>query len=73
MLKLVYFLRILQTSPANNSRIFRIKNAKFSGYSFYMNTNIYGDFQICITLPLNKAAGFSKYVKSFCYHQALKG
>ena len=24
----------------NNSRIFNIKNAKFSGYCFYMNTNI---------------------------------
>ena len=24
----------------NNSRIFRIKNAKFLGYCFYINTNI---------------------------------
>ena len=24
------------------------KNAKFSGYCFYMNTNIERDFQICI-------------------------
>ena len=31
-----------------------IKNAKFSGYYFYMNTNIYGDFQICISVPLNE-------------------
>ena len=23
---------------------------KFSGYCFYMNTNIWGDFQICISL-----------------------
>ena len=29
---------------ANNSRNFKTKNAKFSGYCFYMNTNIYGDF-----------------------------
>ena len=38
--KLAFFLRNLQTSWANNSRILRIKNAKFSGYCFYMNTNI---------------------------------
>ena len=42
----------LENSRANNSRILRIKNAKFSGYCFYMNTNIQGDFQICIRLPL---------------------
>ena len=38
---------------ANISRIFRDKNAKFSGYCFYINTKIYGDFQICINIPLN--------------------
>ena len=46
------FLRNLQTSLANNSRIFRIKNAKFSGYCFYINTNVQRDFQICISVPL---------------------
>ena len=29
-----------------------IKNAKFSGYYFDMNLNIWGDFQICISVPL---------------------
>ena len=43
--KLAYFLRNLQTS--------RDKNAKFSGYCFYMNTNIKGHFQICISVPLS--------------------
>ena len=38
--KLAYFLGNLRTSRANNSRILRIKNAKFSGYCFYMNANI---------------------------------
>ena len=38
----------------NNSRIARIKNAKFSGYCFYRNTNVLGDFQICISVPLIK-------------------
>ena len=37
---------------ANNSRILRIYNAKFSGYYFYMNTNNWRDFQICISLSL---------------------
>ena len=37
--KLAYILRNLQTSRADNSRILRI-NAKFSGYCFYVNTNI---------------------------------
>ena len=47
-----YFLWNLQTLLANNSRILRIKNGKCSGYCFYMNTNIYRDFQICISVPL---------------------
>ena len=34
-------LRNLQTSQVNNSRILRMKKAKFSGYYFYMNTNTY--------------------------------
>ena len=58
--KLAYFLRNLQTSRANNSRIVRIKNAKFSGYCFYMNKNIHGDFQICISVPLMQDSEFHK-------------
>ena len=50
--KFAYFLRNLQTLRTNNSRIPRIKNAKFSGYCFYMNTNIWGDFQICVRVSL---------------------
>ena len=54
MLKIsIYFLRNLQDSQINNSRIRKIKNVKFSGYCFYMYTNIYRDFQICISVPLN--------------------
>ena len=37
MLKLAYFLTKIQTSRVNNSRILRIKNAKFSGFYIYMN------------------------------------
>ena len=40
------------TLRANNWRIFGIQNAKFSGYYFYMNTNIRRDFQICISVTL---------------------
>ena len=36
------------------SRILTIKNAKLSGYHFYMNLNVWGDFQICISVPLRK-------------------
>ena len=45
-------LRKIQTLRVNNSRILRIQNATFSGYHFYMNTNIWRDFQICISVPL---------------------
>ena len=38
----------------NNLRILTIKNAKFSGYYFYMNLNIWGDFQIWISVLLTK-------------------
>ena len=38
--KVAYFLRKIQTLWVNNSRILRIKNAKFSGFCFYMNTNV---------------------------------
>ena len=31
-----YFLRKIKTSWVNNSRILRFKNAKFSGYCFYV-------------------------------------
>ena len=30
-----------------------IENAKFSGYYFYLNLNIWADFQICISVPLS--------------------
>ena len=53
MLKLVYLLTNLQTLLAHKLRILWIKNAKFSGYCFYMNTSVQGDFQICISIPLS--------------------
>ena len=50
--KLAYFLRHLELSRVNNSRILWIKKAKFSGYCFNMNTNIWRDF--CISVPLRE-------------------
>ena len=50
---LAYFLRKIKTSRVNNSKIVTIKNAKFSGYYFYMNLNIWGDFQIFTNIPLS--------------------
>ena len=58
MLKINLLFKKLETSLANNSRILRIKNAKFSGYCFYMNTNIYGDFQISVSVPLIRKPKF---------------
>ena len=52
MLKVGCFLRKPQISQVNNSRILRIKNAKLIGYCFYMNPNMQGNFQICISEPL---------------------
>ena len=37
----------------NESRIHRTKNQKFSEYYFYLNTNVYRDFQISISVPLS--------------------
>ena len=49
-LKTSLFLRKIQTSRINYSRFLRMKNAKFSGYYFYMNPN---QFQVCISALLN--------------------
>ena len=43
--KSAYFLRNSQTSRENNSGILRIKDAKLSGYCFYMSADMKGDFQ----------------------------
>ena len=38
----------------------RVNNAKSSGYYFYMNTYILGDYQICVGVPLTVALIISK-------------
>ena len=52
----------------NNLRI-TIKYAKFSGYHFYINLNIWGDFQIYISVPLTHTIilVFSSFL-IFCIH-----
>ena len=52
-------LRRKQTFWVNNSRIPRTKSAKLSEYYFHLNTNIDGDFRICISVPLNKSNTFT--------------
>ena len=53
MLKISVLFKKIQVLQVNNSIILRIKNAKFSCYYFYMNLNIWGDFKICISVPLS--------------------
>ena len=67
--KLAFFLRNLLTSRVNNSRIFRIKNVKFSGYCFHINTNRYEDLWICISVPLSQKQ-FKVYRKTVLKKQA---
>ena len=50
--KLTNFLRRIQTLWVNNSIILPIKNTKLSGYYSHKNLNIWGDFQIWISVPL---------------------
>ena len=50
--KVAYILRKIQTLWVNNSIILKIQNATFTGYYFYMNTSIWRDFQICISVPI---------------------
>ena len=38
--KVAYYLRKMQTLRVINSTIVSIKDANFSGYCFYMNSNI---------------------------------
>ena len=48
-----------------------IKNAEFSGYCFYMNTNKYGGFQICISVRLNHVRLTTTWFR--CSHQRFSG
>ena len=56
LLKNVEYVKNLQTSRINNSKIPKIRNVKFAGYCLhskvYMNKNIYRHFQTCINVPL---------------------
>ena len=48
----------------NFSRHIGIKNSKFSRYCFYMNTNLQGDFQIWISVPLMLGCAFADHAQS---------
>ena len=60
MLKINLLFR--KNTDLKNSRILTIKNAKPSGYYFSMNLNIWGDFQIYISVPLKILTG-----KNLCF------
>ena len=64
MLK-ISLLFSIQTLRVNNSRILTIMNAKFSGYYFYMNLNIWGDFQICISVTLRARKAQIKHYQRY--------
>ena len=61
--------RICKTSWLKNSKTFRIKKVNFSGYYFFMKTNIKGDSQICISVSFC-AELYVAYLLSiiFCYY-----
>ena len=66
MLKISILFKKKQTLRVSNSRILRIKNAKLSGCYFYMNLNMWGDFQICINVPLLRQSALPTDVKKKC-------
>ena len=70
--KLPYFLKNLQTSLANSSRIVRIKYASISEHCFSMNTNIYGHFQICISVPSIIILKLSISIRSLSHKPIIK-
>ena len=62
MLKFSLLFKKLTNLRGNNSRIDRIKNAKFSEYFLCINTNIQGDFQLCISVPLKPSQNSLKNI-----------
>ena len=50
------------TPRGNNSRILRIRNARFSGYCFHVMTNIQVDSQICISVSLISELNLSQVI-----------
>ena len=53
MLKISLLFTKYTNFTVNSSRNLAIENAIFSGYYIYMNLNIWGDFQICISVLVN--------------------
>ena len=61
----------MQILRVNNSKILTMKSPKFSGYYFYMHLNIWGDFQICISVPL-KNTFLTEYLRWLILNMGLK-
>ena len=64
MLKIRLLLRKIQTLLVNNWRILMMKNAKRSDY-FYLNLDIWADFQICIIVPLKHIEAYSGIIEVY--------
>ena len=62
MLKITFFLGNLQISRADNTKSFRIKNAKCS---FILTLIMQRDFQVCLSVPLR--AFHFKYMQKLVY------
>ena len=62
--KLAYFLRKIQTLRVNNSGIPTIKNTKFSIHYFYINLNIWEDFQISLVYLQRSLKYLKQIIKS---------
>ena len=45
------FMNNVQDKGCNISKILRIRNVKFLRYFIYMDTNIQGNSQVCISVP----------------------
>ena len=55
--------KISKSLQGNNSKTLGNKNVKFPWYYFYMNTNIYGDFQSCLSVLLNEYNRWCSFYK----------
>ena len=64
------YSHLLQMLRVYYSTMTWIKNTKLSGYYFYINTNIKGYFQICISVALNKHE-YSELVSLFAHSHYL--
>ena len=64
MLKISLLFKESTNFTGKNSKVLKIKNAKLSEYYFYINLNVWGGFEICISVPLR----YADLIRHKCYH-----